>query len=244
MRAHSAGNADLKPGKAEDYSFLNNQMAGVKLKTNKYFPNINLKTFYMITKLPGLPDIVDNSQTTFRALINALSYPGKQQQINVKLTPPSDLNIACAAACLTMLDLETKVWLSSDFNQDVKAWLLFHAGCNFTENPNLADFAVIKNINNIPKLTNFHHGTAEEPEKSTTLFVQGLDLESGNKVILTGPGILGETTISIPNLPEFFWSEWETNVKNHPLGIDIFFFAKNTVIGLPRTTKIEEGCRF
>ena len=194
----------------------------------------------MITKIPGFPNIVDDSQTTFRGLLNALSYPGKEQQINVKLTPPSGLNIPFAAACLTMLDLETKVWLSSDFNQDVKAWLLFHTGCSFTDNSQVADFAIIKNINSIPNLSNFHHGTAEYPEKSTTLFVQGLDLESGEKVILTGPGILGETTVSIPGLPEFFWSEWETNLNNYPLGIDIFFFAKNTVIGLPRTTKISK----
>ncbi len=194
----------------------------------------------MITKLPGFSDIVDDSQTTVRALLNALSYPGKQQQININLTPPSDLNIGCAAACLTMLDLETKVWLSSDFEQDVKAWLLFHTGCSFTDNSQDADFAIIKHINAIPKFSNFYHGTAEEPEKSTTLFVQGLDLELGEKVILTGPGILGETTISISGLPEFFYSEWETNVKSYPLGIDIFFFVKNTVIGLPRTTKISK----
>ncbi|NEO53425.1 MAG: phosphonate C-P lyase system protein PhnH [Okeania sp. SIO3B5] len=191
----------------------------------------------MITKLPGLPDIVHDSQRTFLNLLNALSYPGKQQQIDAKLTPPSDLNIACAAACLTMLDLETKVWLSSDFHQDVKAWLLFHTGCHFTENSQIADFAVIKNIQTIPNLSNFHHGTAEEPENSTTLFVQGTNLESGDKVILTGPGILKETSISIPKLPEFFWSEWEVNFNNYPLGVDIFFFVQNKVIGLPRTTK-------
>ncbi|MDJ0520269.1 MAG: phosphonate C-P lyase system protein PhnH [Trichodesmium sp. MO_231.B1] len=194
----------------------------------------------MITKLPGFSNIVYDSQTTFRTLLNALSYPGKQQQININLAPPSDLNIGCAAACLTMLDLETKVWLSSDFEQDVKAWLLFHTGCSFTDNSQDADFAIIKHINAIPKFSNFYHGTAEEPEKSTTLFVQGLDLELGEKVILTGPGILGETTISISGLPEFFYSEWETNVKSYPLGIDIFFFVKNTVIGLPRTTKISK----
>ncbi|NEN88727.1 MAG: phosphonate C-P lyase system protein PhnH [Okeania sp. SIO3H1] len=191
----------------------------------------------MITKLPGLPDIVHDSQITFINLLNALSYPGRQQQIDAKLTPPSDLNIACAAACLTMLDLETKVWLSSDFHQDVKAWLLFHTGCHFTENSQIADFAVIKNIQTIPNLSNFHHGTAEEPENSTTLFVQGANLESGDKVILTGPGILEEIAISIPKLPDFFWSEWEVNFNNYPLGVDIFFFAQNTVIGLPRTTK-------
>ncbi|MGK7919835.1 MAG: phosphonate C-P lyase system protein PhnH [Trichodesmium sp.] len=196
----------------------------------------------MITKISGFSDIVHDSQATFLELLNALSYPGKKQEINVKLQPPSGLDLACAAACLTMLDLETKVWLSSDFEQDVKNWLLFHTGCNFTENSQIADFAIIKNINAIPELSNFHHGTAEEPENSTTLFVQGWNLALANQVRLTGPGILGEKTISMPNLPEFFWSEWENNVKNHPLGIDIFFFGKNTVIGLPRTTKIVKDC--
>ncbi|MEM1172982.1 MAG: phosphonate C-P lyase system protein PhnH [Cyanobacteria bacterium P01_H01_bin.35] len=151
----------------------------------------------MVTKLPGFSDIVDDSQTTFRALLNALSYPEKKQEININLTLPSDLNIGCAAACLTILYLETKVCLSSYFDRDVKAWLLFHKGCSFTDNSQVADFAIIKDINSIANCENFNSGTAEEPEKSTTLFMQGLDLESGEKVILIGPGILAETTIYI-----------------------------------------------
>ncbi len=62
--------------------------------------------------------------------------------------------------------------------------------------------------------------------------MQGLDLESEEKVILTELGILGKITISISGLPEFFCLEWETNVKNYPLGIYIYFsLLKNRVIG-------------
>ena len=61
----------------------------------------------MIVELPGFEDLIHNSQSTFKVLLNALSRPGTIKQITTQLTPPSGFNIACAAACLTLFDLET-----------------------------------------------------------------------------------------------------------------------------------------
>jgi alpha-D-ribose 1-methylphosphonate 5-triphosphate synthase subunit PhnH len=34
-----------------------------------------------------------------------------------------------------------------------------------------------------------------------------------------------------------FWQQWEVNRRSYPLGIDVFLFAKDVAIGLPRTTE-------
>lgn len=199
-----------------------------------------LSTISAMTKiLPGFQDLVEDSQATFRTLLDAFALPGKVNQIKAKLQPPTGLNLACAAACLTLLDLETQVWLQPGFQPLVKAWLLFHTGCRFTDSPCYADFALIRDAVSMPELSTFNSGTVEKPEASTTLLIQGTDLQGNQAVSLTGPGILGDRVLALPNLPDFFWQEWRANLHGYPLGIDIFFFADNLVLGLPRTTKIE-----
>ena len=190
-----------------------------------------------IIELPGFNDCVHDAQKTFRILLNALSHPGTAQKISVQLTPPSGLTLACAAACLTLLDLDTTVWLSSELGSGVKSWLKFHAGCRFTDDPKGANFAVIQNIKNWQSLDNFNWGTAEEPERSTTLFVQVEALETGEFFRLNGPGIDGEWAVKLPLSSEFL-REWEENRRSYPLGVDVFLFAENAVIGLPRTANL------
>ena len=193
----------------------------------------------MITNLPGFQDLVHDSQSTFRVLLNALSRPGTINEITIDLTTPSGLNIACAAACLTLLDLETKVWLQPGLNDDIKNWLLFHTGCRFTEDKRQADFAVVWDFDNLPHLSQFKQGTPVYPEDSTTLLItvgsiRELPLQN-NSPTLTGAGINQQITMPI-DLPDSFWQQWQQNHNSYPLGIDIYFFSENKVIGLPRTS--------
>ena len=192
----------------------------------------------MITTLPGFNDLVHDSQSTFRILLNALSRPGTINQVTAQLTTPSGLNIACAAACLTLLDLETRVWLQPELNEEVKNWLSFHTGCRFTKDTNQADFAVIWDINNMPNLSQFKQGTPVYPENSSTLLIiVGKISESPRQQmpILTGAGINKQITMPI-NLSDKFWQQWQQNYDSYPLGLDIYFFSENKVIGLPRTS--------
>jgi alpha-D-ribose 1-methylphosphonate 5-triphosphate synthase subunit PhnH len=139
-----------------------------------------------------------------------------------------------ANSCLTLLDLETRVWLQPGFSKDFKAWLLFHTGCNFVFSSNLADFGLINDIEAIPELSNFNWGTAEQPETSTTLLIPIDSWEGGKTVELIGPGILGNRRIS-PLLPGHFWDCWKANHQAYPLGVDVFLFTDERVMGLPRT---------
>ena len=193
----------------------------------------------MITNFPGFSDLIHDSQNTFRVLLESLSRPGTVNSITVKLTPPSGLNIACAAACLTLLDLETKVWLQPGFEGSVKNWLLFHTGCRFTEDSSQADFAVIWNLDSMPDLSEFKLGTPVYPENSTTLIVQvaNYDRATANHKLLKGAGINGQIVMPIA-LSDSFWQQWQQNHHSHPLGVDIYFFWEDKVIGLPRTSTL------
>ncbi|MEO1621308.1 MAG: phosphonate C-P lyase system protein PhnH [Cyanobacteria bacterium J06632_3] len=186
------------------------------------------------TTLPGFQDAVHDAQRTFRSLLEALAHPGQVYRPEVNITPPPGLTVACAAACLTLMDLETVVWLSPSLNSAVKDWLRFHTGCRFTQEPNNATFAVIDNISTDFRLADFNWGSAEDPEQSTTLLIQVEDLTSGDVKTLKGPGILEQASFS-PNLSATFWQQWGKNNAAYPLGVDCFLFTQDSVVGLPRT---------
>ncbi|MDJ0571661.1 MAG: phosphonate C-P lyase system protein PhnH [Pleurocapsa sp. MO_192.B19] len=193
----------------------------------------------MIVELSGFQDLIHDSQSTFKTLLDALSRPGSVNEITAQLTPPSKLNIACAAACLTLFDLETEVWLQPELDEEVKNWLLFHTGCRFTSDTQQADFAVVWNLDNMPDVSQFKQGTPVYPEDSTTLLImvgrQEIDMPSNNYPILSGAGIDGQITMGI-NLSDSFWQQWQQNHNSYPLGVDVYFFFYHGVIGLPRTS--------
>jgi alpha-D-ribose 1-methylphosphonate 5-triphosphate synthase subunit PhnH len=188
------------------------------------------------TQLPGFNDAVHDAQRTFRALLDALARPGIVQT-TATVTPPAGLTIACAVAGLTLLDLETTVWLQSGTSDAVRAWLLFHTGCRFTEAPQDADFAIITNLSTMPPLAAFHWGTAEYPEGSTSLLIQLPSLTGATTVNLQGPGIRQAIALQTPLGPHF-WQQWQEMTASYPLGLDAWCLADHQVVGLPRTARV------
>lgn len=194
-----------------------------------------------LTQLPGFYDPIHQAQKTFRTLLTALSRPGEPQKIELVLDPPGELHLATAAACLTLLDLETVVWLQPEFSPKVAQWLLFHTGCCFTSKPNEADFALIEAVDLLPELTSFNLGTGEEPETSTTLLVQMRASAKTSAVVISGPGHPGAYCTQMPQLPEKFLQQWQQNVQSYPLGVDAFFLQGQTATGLPRTARLQSA---
>lgn len=192
----------------------------------------------VIPHLPGFQDSVHDAQTTFRALLTALARPG-MPQTTASVAPPEGLVVGCAAAALTLLDLETVVWLQPGFPDAVHRWLQFHTGCRFTADPQAADFAVIGNMATCPPLEAFGWGTAEYPEASTALLIQCPSGQAGAAIALHGPGIVGEIRVTVP-LGQSFWQQWHRMTASYPLGVDVWCCVADQVIGFPRTARI--GC--
>ena len=189
--------------------------------------------------LPGFENLTRDSQQTFRALLTALAEPGKFCVIASKLTPPAGLSLGCAAACLTLIDFETVVWLQPGPHQATRDWLRFHTGCKFTQDEKQASFAVIDRPLEL-ELKHFYWGSAEAPEDSTTLLIQAGRSHCQSTVTLRGPGIVESRTVSC-SLPAAFWTQWQANHSAYPQGVDCFLFEERQVLGLPRTVQVEIG---
>ncbi|RYE29112.1 MAG: phosphonate C-P lyase system protein PhnH, partial [Hyphomicrobiales bacterium] len=120
------------------------------------------------------------------------------------------------------------------------AWLRFHCGTALVEDPTEAAFAVIDGAAAGPELSAFNLGTDQFPDRSTTVIVQVASLEGGTTVTLAGPGILGSRDIAPQGLPPGFADELRDNGALYPLGVDVLLAHGESLIGLPRSTQIEE----
>ena len=115
----------------------------------------------IVAQTPGFADRVHDAQHTFRTVLEAMSRPGDMNPIDVNLQPPEGLSIAAAAVCLTLLDLDVQLWLQPGLPQISQDWLVFHTGCQLTDNLEQANFAMIWDVNHAPNLAEFHPGNAE-----------------------------------------------------------------------------------
>ena len=191
---------------------------------------------------PGFSDPVFQSQAAFRALLAALSEPGILQRVASEITPPEGLATATATALLTLADYETPVWLPAAFRDGpAGAWLRFHCAATLVDDPAEAAFAVIDGAADEPKLSAFNLGTDQFPDRSTTVIVQVAGLEGGAAIALAGPGIPGTRTVTPRGLRPGFTEELRENGAIYPLGVDVLLACGDGMIGLPRSTQVEEA---
>lgn len=190
----------------------------------------------------GFSDPVFQSQAAFRALLAALSEPGTLQRVDAGIAPPEGLATATATALLTLADYETPVWLPEALRHGpAAAWLRFHCGAALVDEPAAAVFAVIDGAADAPKLAAFNPGTDQFPDRSTTVIVQVAALEGGAALGLSGPGIAGSRSIAPQGLRPGFIAELRENGALYPLGVDVVLSHGEGMLGLPRTTRIEEA---
>ena len=135
--------------------------------------------------LPGFDDYSSRSNDVFRACLSALSRPAMPFELPTSLEAPEPLKPQAAAVFLTLADFETTFWLDEQLATApaVAHFLRFHSGAKQVDTPADADFAIISTPTPCRCSQDFSTGTAEYPDRSTTLIVQiesveaaGLDL--------------------------------------------------------------------
>lgn len=193
-----------------------------------------------MTMLAGLADPTLDSQRIFRSLLEAMAHPGRIVDVAVELQAPSPLHPAAAAACLTMLDFDTPLWLDEvAARPDAVEWLRFHSGAPIVSRPQAARFALIADPQGMPSPDTFDSGTAEYPERSATLIVQVQSLLGGTGRRLRGPGIADEARLEVAGVPDAFWTWMAANHALFPCGVDVVLSAGRVIAALPRTTEVE-----
>ena len=190
---------------------------------------------------PGFSEPVHDAQACFRAIMNALARPGLRQRLDAAdLAPPEPLSATAAAIALTLLDYDTPVWLDKPLmaSGPVKAFLRFHTGAPIVAEPVEAAFAIVSDPAHMIPVAGFNQGSAEYPDRSTTLILAGQTFKADQTVVLTGPGVKTAETFATAPLPPVFWDQAVSNSQQFPRGVDLIFAGDGQIAALPRSTRI------
>ena len=194
---------------------------------------------------PGFAHAVYDSQSTFRHVMDALANPGDVHTIDVLPGTSTSLPRAAAATLLALCDFETAVYLSPALNAQpgIVDYIRFHTGCEITDDPSEAMFAVVDPVADRLRLEHFAQGTPEYPDRSTTVIVLCRTLDTGPDLVITGPGVRGSNHLAPAGLPADFVAQMAINRAGFPLGVDVVLVAGDVIAGLPRSVRVVAGER-
>lgn len=179
----------------------------------------------------GFSDPATQSAHAFRALLEAMARPGQIQEVAGAL-PPAPLSIAAGVTLLTLADATTPLHLAGRFDcEALRGWISFHCGAPLVS----AEEAQIAlgSWQDLQPVSRFKIGEPAYPDRSATLVAEMEELRAEG-ARLTGPGILGETQLSLPETTAF-----QANRQLFPLGFDVILTCGNRLAALPRSTKVE-----
>jgi alpha-D-ribose 1-methylphosphonate 5-triphosphate synthase subunit PhnH len=195
----------------------------------------------------GLGDAGPAAQQVFRALLTALSYPGRLQTLPgvalAGLEPPG-LQSALCATLLTLLDAETNVWLDPALAGPIAADdLRCHCGVRVVSTPAGAAFAVAPAGPAAAALwDSLPIGSDEAPQAGATLIVEVTSLSNGPQagaLRLSGPGVPTVQSLAVGGLDAGFWQARAALAPAYPCGIDLILCCGDTLVALPRTTRVD-----
>lgn len=185
-------------------------------------------------------DPVNDSQRTFRAVMNAMARPGTLQAVAGLVAAPAPLSPVAAAVAVALADYETPLWLDAPLAAEpaVATYLTFHTGARIVSAASQSAFALVAAPEALPDLTGFALGTDVYPDRSTTLVLQVTSLTEGPRFRLAGPGIKGETFLAVAGLPTDIIARLAANHTLFPRGVDLILAGPQGVAALPRTTRV------
>ncbi|EJJ24779.1 phosphonate C-P lyase system protein PhnH [Rhizobium sp. CF142] len=173
--------------------------------------------------LPTDDDMRTNA--TFDALMWALARPGRSQPL------PFPGLLALAES---LLDRECSFFCS---DERLKADIA-RTGANAVALPQAEYvFTSIGERSDISALSAMLSGNLLYPDVSATIFGEA-QIGSGTRLRLTGPGVNGSIDIAVGGVHLDFWALRAEAIR-YPLGWDIYLADGASLIGIPRSTKIE-----
>lgn len=208
----------------------------------------------------GFTDPVHDAQRVFRAVLDAMSLPGR---VNVPvlpagLRPPPGQDqrpwgAAVAALALTLLDSQSPVHLAGRLDSaEARAWLRFHTGAP-TAPLETAGFVVAPagtlDGEHLARLSLGHDDT---PQDGATLVIEvdalealpdtddGTGAPAAPCVVLRlqGPGIPDIRRLRVTGVPPGLW-RWRQGLQaGYPRGVDLVLCQGDRLAALPRSTRL------
>lgn len=182
------------------------------------------------------------SQAVFRAVLQALSHPGRPVDAVHDAEVPAVGHPAAAVMLLALLDADCTLWLSPRLaDSPAAAWLRFHTGCQCVTDLADARFAWVAEGDALPALAALDAGTDTYPDQSATCIVEVRGFGAGDDATplrMAGPGIRDEEILAVRGLPGGFVEQWADNGACFPRGVDVLLASPSQWVGLPRTTRV------
>ena len=197
-----------------------------------------------VAELPaGFADKVLSAQSIFRSVMDAMARPGSIQRIASTAGAPAGMMRGAAAIALTLFDHDTPIWLDGRMSAtaDVARWLKFHTTAPVVADSSIASFALVGDPQSLPALDRFAFGSNEYPDRSTTLILQVESLTGGPIVELQGPGINGTAALCASIQPRDLFERLAINAALFPRGIDVVLVHDDSIVAIPRTTRLVRG---
>jgi alpha-D-ribose 1-methylphosphonate 5-triphosphate synthase subunit PhnH len=194
-----------------------------------------------IAEMPaGFADKVISAQNTFRSVMEAMARPGSVQHIAASVGAPEGVMRGAAAIALTLFDHDTPIWLDPSLSatSEVSKWLKFHTSAPVVSDSSICSFALLGDAAALPTLGSFSFGSAEYPDRSTTLILQVESLSEGPVFELRGPGIDGIARLQAKIKPQDLFDRLAVNATLFPRGIDVVLVHDDLIVAIPRTTRL------
>lgn len=195
----------------------------------------------------GFSNEAFGSQAVFRAVLQALSHPGRTVAVEHDAQTPAVGHAASAAVLLALLDSDCTLWLSPRLvASDAGAWLRFHTGCTLVSDAAQARFVWVAQGDLLPALNSLALGTDIYPDQSATCVVDVLRAAATTEDVsdawhLRGPGIQDVAALQVNGLPDDFGVQWAANHAVFPRGVDLLLATAGHIVGLPRTMRATRG---
>lgn len=172
----------------------------------------------------------------YRPLLQALSRPGTVQPL-----PPAARARPLAAILGALADHQVTLHVAGD-DGALQRELAWTTGCRRAP-PEQADFLVFPRGASEGRLLRARRGSLEYPDGgATAIFAIGRCEPSGGRTALRGPGIRDVARPALLGLAEDELRALREANRAFPLGVDALFVdARGQVVGIPRSTRIEEG---
>ena len=178
----------------------------------------------------------------FQLLAIAMHHPGQKINLGMCSDYPPPLNTASAAVALAVLHPETPVWTDVGARSCAPLWLQAKTGAALVTEPSMAALALITAPARMPRLSRFHFGDDQQPERSALVVVQVKGFSRpGPRNLLAGDG--QRVKISPDGLPDYFWADWVGQSRFSPLGVDVVFTCGDELVALPRELRIARPTR-
>lgn len=179
---------------------------------------------------PGFADPAIDAARAFRAILDAMSHPGRIVALDGPV-PPAPCSQAAGTVLLTLVDATTPLHLAGKHDcPAMRDWVAFHLGAPLV-GADAAAFA-LGTWGDLGPLERYSHGVPEYPDRAATLIVEMTSLaNTGTR--LTGPGIADHANLSLPD-PDAL----RHNGARFPLGLDVLFTCGAHLAALPRSTKL------